>query len=149
MERPALTRRLPILLGGALIVLLIAALVRWLGSPSGMPFGDAPDAPRRVVPEGTRIRVEVLNATPTRGLARRATLYLRDLGFDVVAIGTASERRDSTLVIDRAGNGDWARLVSGALGNAPIEARPDASGYLDVTVLLGTSWTPPPEPLYP
>ncbi|HEY3257878.1 MAG TPA: LytR C-terminal domain-containing protein, partial [Gemmatimonadaceae bacterium] len=29
-------------------------------------------------PANTRIKVEVLNATSTRGLARRATLFLRD-----------------------------------------------------------------------
>ena len=38
---------------------------------------------------GERIRVQVLNATTSRGLARRATFFLRDKGFDVVEIGTA------------------------------------------------------------
>ena len=149
MERPALSRPFILLLAGALALVLLAAVARWLGSPAGLPFGGNGDTPRRMVPEGTRIRVEVLNATTTRGLARRATLYLRDRGFDVVAIGTATEQRDSTLVIDRAGNAEWARLVSRALGDAPVEIRPDSSGYLDVTVLIGASWRPPAQPFYP
>ena len=148
MERPPLSRRTGLLLAGALALVLIAALARWLGAPVGLPFGEGTDVPR-IVPEGTRIRVEVLNATTTRGLARRATLYLRDRGFDVVTIGTATEKRDSTLVIDRAGNAEWARLVSSALGGAPIETRRDTSRYLDVTVLIGASWRPPAEPFYP
>ena len=104
--------------------------------------------PELRAPEGTRIRVQVLNATRTRGLARRATRYLRDRGFDVVEVGTASEQRDSTLVLDRSGHPDWSELV-GRLFDAPVEARPDSSRYLDVTVLLGASWRPPAQALDP
>ena len=43
-------------------------------------------------PEGVRIRVQVLTATKTRGLARRATMLLRDRGFDVVETGTLDPR---------------------------------------------------------
>jgi hypothetical protein len=100
-------------------------------------------------PADTRIRVEVMNATKTRGLARRATAFLRDRGFDVVAVGTVAEARDSTLVLDRSGHPEWAALVARSLGNARVESRPDSSRYLDVTVLLGTTWRPPTEPFYP
>jgi hypothetical protein len=108
--------------------------------------------PHRVdgrAPDGVRIRVEVLNATATPGLARRATFHLRDRGFDVVASGNAREPRDSTVVLDRSGNPEWARLVARAMGGAAIEVRPDSSRYLDVTVLVGASWRPPAEPFYP
>ena len=100
-------------------------------------------------PANVRIRVEVLNGTRTRGLARRATLFLRDRGFDVVQVATAPATRDSTLVLDRSGHPEWARLVADALGGARVEARPDSSRYLDITVLLGASWRPPTEPFYP
>jgi hypothetical protein len=100
-------------------------------------------------PAGRRIRVKVLNATPTRGLARRATMLLRDRGFDVVEIGTAGEQLDSSLVLDRSGHPDWAQRVADALGGARVETRPDSSRYLDVTVLLGRTWRPPAEPFYP
>ena len=148
MERPALIRRLALAFGGALLLVMIALMVRWGASPNAGPLLGG-DAPRRIVPEGTRVRVEVLNGTATRGLARRATLHLRDRGFDVVAMGNAPERRDSTLVLDRAGNAEYAKMVAEALGGARIESRADPSGYLDVTVVLGAAWRPPAEPLYP
>lgn len=107
----------------------------------------APAAAR--APEGVRVRVAVLNATKTRGLARRATLYLRDLGYDVVEIGTVTPVRDSTLVLDRSGHPDWARRVGRAMGGARSESRPDSSRYLDVTVLIGANWRAPAEPFYP
>jgi hypothetical protein len=100
-------------------------------------------------PSGTRIRVQVLNATRTRGLARRATMHLRDRGFDVVEMGTDQTPLDSTLVLDRSGHPEWAQLVARALGDGRVLARPDSSRYLDVTVLLGASWRPPAEPFYP
>lgn len=107
--------------------------------------------PARVVPDTVRIKVEVLNATSTRGLGRLATAWLRDKGFDVVGTGTApfAERRDSTVVLDRSGHADWAKLAAEAMGGARVEARPDSLRYVDLTVLIGRSWRPPPQSLYP
>jgi hypothetical protein len=99
-------------------------------------------------PEGVRIKVEVLNATKTKGLARRATSYLRDRGFDVVGSGTESAQRATTLVLDRSKHAEWAQLVGKAM-RATVETRPDSSRYLDVTVILGADWRPPPLPFYP
>ncbi len=139
-------RRIGIAVVATLVVMAIAVVAmraRWADGVGGLP-GRSVRAP-----DGTRIRVEVLNATKTRGLARRATAYLRDRGFDVVATGTSGEALDSTLVLDRSNHPEWATLVARSLGNARVEARPDSSRYLDVTVLLGTSWRPPAEPFYP
>src|SRR5207244_11943187 len=91
-------------------------------------------------PSTPRVRVQVLNATRTRGLARRAMLYLRDQGFDVVEVGTTSAMLDTTLVLDRSRHPEWARNVATSLGAARVESRPDTSRYLDVTVLVGSSW---------
>lgn len=102
-----------------------------------------------VVPKGTRIRVEVLNATTVPGLARRATLYLRDLGFDVVRYAGDPSRRDTSLVLDRTDHPQWAALMSKSLGGAPVEAKADSSRYVDITVLVGASWRPPAKPFHP
>lgn len=114
--------------------------------------GDTPPVSAAATPQfagDDRIRVEVLNATRVRGLARHATLFLRDRGFDVVEVGTTTAR-ESTLVLDRSNHPGYAQRVAQALGGAPrVELRPDTSRYLDVTVLLGTSWRPPPGPFYP
>lgn len=145
MERHPL-RRIAVI--GLAVVLLVAAIatrsaLRHRPTP---PRAPAPDVN---APENTRVRVQVLNATNTRGLARRATTHLRDRGFDVLEIGTWNQQLDSTLVLDRSGHPDWAKRVADALGGARIESRPDSSRYLDVTVLLGRSWRPPSQPFYP
>ena len=98
---------------------------------------------------GQRIRVQVLNATATRGLGRRAMLYLRDRGFDVVEVGTSRRTQDSTIVLDRSRHPEWAQQVAEALGGARVVSRPDSSRYLDVTVILGTTWRLPAQPLRP
>lgn len=101
-------------------------------------------------PAGVRIRVEVINTTRTRGLARRATRVLRDQGFDVVSVSTGGPTIDSTLVLDRSGHPAWASALARLLGpKARSESRPDSSRYLDITVLLGTAWRAPAQPLYP
>jgi hypothetical protein len=102
-----------------------------------------------LVPAGVRIRVEVLNASTVRGLARRATMYLRDRGFDVVEIGNTTDLRDSTLILDRGKNPAWAALAAKAMGGAKIELRPDTLRDVDLTVLVGATWRPPAEPFYP
>ncbi|HEY7409019.1 MAG TPA: LytR C-terminal domain-containing protein [Gemmatimonadaceae bacterium] len=146
MERRRLIRRGAAIAG---VLTLAAVVVLALRDPSTR----APQAVRQRVdaeaPAGVRIRVEVLNATRVRGLARRATMHLRDRGFDVVTVGTSREARDSTVVLDRSGHPDWAALVAKALGGARVEQARDSSRYLDVTVLIGASWRPPAEPFYP
>jgi hypothetical protein len=144
-------------IGRWLLFLLVLAAGGWFGwdyyQDSVAPVAGAPGsfedpAHNVTAPVGVRIKVEVQNATATRGLARQATLYLRDRGFDVVSFGNASERRDSTLVLDRSGHPDWSALVAAAM-KARAESRPDTSRYLDVTVLVGGDWRPPALPFYP
>ena len=100
-------------------------------------------------PPNTRVRVEIINATKTSGLARRVTRLLRDRGFDVVKYATSSTTQDSTVVIDWTQHPEWARLVGQALGGARVETRSDTSRYVDVTVVLGTTWRPPAQPFSP
>jgi len=124
------------------------AAYRYRFAPTETTGSVASEAPVQLVPPGVRIKVEVLNATKVRGLARKATFFLRDRGFDVVSMGTSKEQMATTLVLDRSGHSEWAALVARAL-NARVEVRPDSSRYLDVTVLLGADWHPPPLPFYP
>jgi len=131
-----------------MVLLVVAGAIWFVRRPTVQPTA-AGRSVRVYAPSGVRIKIEVVNATRTRGLARRATLFLRDAGFDVVRVTTDTARRDTTLVLDRSGHPDWASLVAKALGGARVQARPDSSRYLDVTVLLGASWRPPSEPFYP
>lgn len=136
------------------LVLVLGGLWWWMrdGVPTGTARSVAAERAepvRRVVPAGTRIRVEVLNGTGQRGLARRGTTAMRDAGFDVVSTGNYAERIDSSLVIIRTGNAEWAKLAVRALGAARTEVRADSSRYVDLTIVLGTLWRPPPLPLDP
>jgi hypothetical protein len=137
--------------GRMIVAALVLGILAWIGwrewterKEEAARYGPA-DAR---APEGTRIKVEVLNGTKTRGLARRATRYLRDRGFDVVGSGTAAEPLDSTLVIDRSSHPEWAFIVGRAM-KAKVSSQPDSSRYLDVTVILGSDWRPPSKPFYP
>jgi hypothetical protein len=143
VEPRTLTR---IIVAGVVVLIAIGVATIVRGTRSAPRASYATDVR---APEGARVRVEVLNATRVRGLARRATMHLRDRGFDVVSTGTTQPARDSTLVIDRSNHPQWAALVAKALGATRVESRPDTSRYLDVTVLLGDAWRPPAEPFYP
>ncbi|HEU4566352.1 MAG TPA: LytR C-terminal domain-containing protein [Gemmatimonadaceae bacterium] len=150
MERRTLRR---LAAGGALLLIAVGAalyLARARGSATRMGAITAV-LPRRDAraPDTVRIKVEVLNASTVRGLARRATMHLRDRGFDVLYTGSSSERYDSTVVLDRSGHPEWARIAADAMGGGRVESRPDSSRYLDLTILVGATWRPPPEPLYP
>ena len=100
-------------------------------------------------PEGVRVRVQVLNSTKTRGLARRATMLLRDRGFDVVETGTIAQGRDTTMVLDLSGHPDWANRIAQIFAPAKVAARADSSRYLAIAVVLGETWRPPAQPFNP
>jgi len=139
---------------GTLALLVVGAIGAWAwgrtgeGGAGAAPPVQGAEVPR-LVPTGTRIRVEVINTTTVRGQARRVTLYLRDAGFDVVKFAGEGPPLDSTVVIDRTGHPAWAELASKALGGAAIEVRPDSSRYVDLTVLVGRIVRTPPEAFYP
>jgi hypothetical protein len=136
-----------VLVLGTLILLVAVVVTGFITrrvSGTAFGFGSADHAPA-----GTRVRVQVLNATSIRGLAQRATDHLRDRGFDVVEIGTNREKMDSTLVLDRSNHPDWAKRAAAALGAAKVLSRPDTSRYVDITVLIGASWRPPAQPFHP
>ncbi len=131
------------------VLLLTCGAIARLYLRSGPRMRGASGAVEHVVPSGTHIKVEVLNATDTKGLARRAMLAMRDAGFDVVFFGNSTERADTTRVIDRSGHAEWATLAARALGRAHVEEVPDSSRFLDLTILVGRNWTPPLQPLNP
>ena len=149
-----------ITLGVVALVAVTAGVVRFRTSGSGGAVRQTPVS-RQTEPStssslreprwvgGTRITVEVLNATKVRGLARRAALTLRDQGFDVVSTGTNRDPFDGTQVLDRTGHRDWALQAARAMGGATVLVRPDSSRDVDLTVLIGASWRPPSQPFYP
>lgn len=140
-----------------LLALALGGAAWWLAVRARPAGGADPAVPvavetppvERVVPEGTRVRVEVLNGTTQRGLARRATRAMRDAGFDVVASGNGDGETDSSVVYVRSGRMDWGAWAVTALGGARLVTRPDSSRDLDLTIVVGRRWRPPPEPFDP
>lgn len=141
-------RRLGVAAAALVVVLAIGAAIAVVARRQHRPSAAQPAVDARA-PAGVRIRVQVLNGTKVRGLARRATMLLRDRGFDVVETGTINEARDTTLVLDLSGHPDWAARVARVFVPARVVVRPDSSRYLDIAVVLGSTWRPPAEPFYP
>jgi hypothetical protein len=145
-------RRWHLLVGILVLVVVAAAALLFQqrrAQATGAKAAGLLRAPEVRAPEGVRIRVQVLNATKTRGLARRATMLLRDRGFDVVENGTLPQQRDTTLVLDLSGHPEWANRLAQIFAPAKVTVRADSSRYLDITVVIGTTWRPPSQPFYP
>ena len=144
-------RKLLIGLSTALLLVVLSASAVVMSARNAPALSVTTPGRRTEVraPEGVRIRVQVLNTTKTRGLARRATRLLRDRGFDVVELGTVGPTIDTTVVLDLSGHPDWAESVAKVMAPARTRARRDSSRYLDIAVLIGSTWRPPAEPLYP
>lgn len=123
---------------------LAPSWMRWATSAAGRSLPA-----ERVVPADTRVKVEVLNASDTRGAARAAASVLRDAGFDVVYFGNSSERHDSTVVLDRTGHADWVILAKRVMAPARSEVSPDSTRLVDLSIFIGSLWRAPSEPFRP
>ena len=129
-------------LAGALaLAAVVVSVVVLLSSRGG---GGAAVAGAEVSAPAERVRVEVLNAGGVSGVARDATVRLRDVGFDVVHFGNARAfDQESSVVIDRVGRPDLAEAVANALGIRNVRTEPDPNLFVEVTVLLGRTWSGP------
>lgn len=127
-----------LLLTLAAVAVLATSLVAGLGGAAGK--GEAPGAPEAL--PAHRVRVEVLNAAGVSGLARAVTERLRLEGFDVVYYGNApaSFSRDTSVVVDRAGDPAAARQVADVLRIARVRTLADTTLYLEATVVVGRDW---------
>lgn len=137
MEQPR--RRVLLALIGLGIVLAggVAGALLDRGEP-------APSRTPAVVAGDERVIVEVLNGSGQRGLARAATRALRQAGFDVVYFGTAGDSVRVTQVLARRGDSAVAVRVARALGTTRARVVLDTLLRVDVTVLLGDDYKPPP-----
>ena len=93
------------------------------------------------------VEIQVLNGGGVPGMAGLATEALRRDSFDVVEFGNASDfdPERPSVVLSRAGNPSMAWAVADSLGISNVLSEPDPNLYVDVTVVLGSEWTEPPE----
>ena len=154
-DAPRRRRKGGVIVGGLLVV-LVGASIGWWQLRDTPADNDAQGTMAAVTdssaraPHDTRVRVRVLNASGTRGYARRATLELRDRGFDVVDYDTEQGAgRDKTVILSHTGHADWAARLQRALGTGTIEERADSLRYMDLTVFVGRDWKPATKTLRP
>lgn len=140
MEFPQVVRSRAVAVIGVLVAFAAVALLIRAGST------DAVGGHLYPVPgEADRIEVEVLNASGRQGVARVGTRTLRRQGVDVVFFGNADTTADSTRLILRRGSRERAEELQKLLGIGKIEALPDSTRRVDVTVILGRDWKAPEE----
>lgn len=153
-DSPARSRRAMRWLTSVIVLVVVGgAVAGWFRAsdatepPSAQPPSPADTSAR--APAGTRVRVRVLNATTTRGLAKRATMVLREFGYDVVDFDNVKTKRSTTLVLAHSGHDAWAQRLRRAMGVGAIEATTDSLRFVDLTVLVGRDWKPPAQPFRP
>ena len=138
------------------LVLLVAggSVVAWwtrgggTDAPTGRSAVATTDTTARP-PQNQHVRVRVVNASGVNGLARRATLYLREFGYDVVDFSSSSAGGASTRIVVHTGHRDWGERRQRALGVGTVGADADSSRYVDLTVFIGRDWRVPTETLGP
>ena len=123
-----------IALGGAgMVVLAGAAIFVWrLLNPPVIPYVET-EGPRMV------IQVDVVNASNVRRAGKRVMEFLRERGFDVVELSTATELADSSMVIDRLGDRTSALKVATVLGIADsmVVSNLDSMLFVRASVIVG------------
>jgi hypothetical protein len=137
LEQPV--RRLALIGAGVLLLAFLA--VKYRSAPSALPDHAFP-----IPGEPNRLTVEVLNGTGRAGLARTATRVLRRGGLDVVFFGTAEGGPSKvTQLLVRRGDSTASRRAARLLGVGVTTWAPDSTRRVDLTVILGADYVPPPE----
>jgi len=123
---------------GAAAVLLFAFGQR-LASPR--PDPERLHNPGNLI--GDFIQLEVMNGAGVDGLAAEMSDYLRDVGFDVVAVDNYVQSDVArTVVMDRIGNPDAAQQIALALGleEDRIQQELKPTWFLDASVIIGQDY---------
>jgi len=90
----------------------------------------------------TVIQVSILNGSGKNGLAKKATLFLRRRGYDVVETGNTDSVRYSA-IIDYVGDTVSAMRVARAIGldKQHIRVEIDSSLFLRCAIVLGKDYS--------
>ena len=122
-----------------LLVFLAYALFVRFGTPRVDPLRESNPGDL----EGARIQVEVLNGSGVDRLAALARTYLRERGFDVIAVGNyARSDVEESFILDHVGDRPAAEKVAAAIGLPPdrIEDASSPDALHDVSLVLGMDY---------
>ena len=84
--------------------------------------------------------VEILNGTPSKGLAKKSAEIFQSFGYDVVSVGNAEkEDYDNTIILDKLSNSEAAKNVASVIRCSSISDASSAGGQstADFTIILG------------
>lgn len=84
--------------------------------------------------------IEILNGTPTKGLAKKAAEIFQSFGYDVLSVDNADrEDYDQTQVVDRFSNADAAKSIADVIRCKQTRQQQGAqdSAVADFTIILG------------
>lgn len=105
-------------------------------TPWPPPVSRAPDGKRLTVPP-SQINVQVVNASGTPGMAEKASLQLRSIGFNAQPSDQSSKKRQTSAIRYPAGLAKSARTVSYATDADMTES---AKVY-STTLYVGKDWS--------
>lgn len=96
-------------------------------------------------PEKGMVRIDVLNGTPVKGLAKSLAEIYQGYGYEIASVGNAdSFDYDKTVVIDHTNNPDAAKEIAGIIKCSRVTAEPDgpaadeeAGPIVYYTVIIG------------
>ena len=84
--------------------------------------------------------VEILNGTPSKGLAKKTAEIFQSFGYDVVSVGNADkENYEKTIILDKLSNPDAAKNVASVIRCSTITDSSTSVGQTtaDFIVILG------------
>ncbi len=84
--------------------------------------------------------IEILNGTPTKGLAKKAAEIFQSFGYDVVSVDNAErEDYDKTQVLDRFSNADAAKNIASVIrcSSTSLQSLAQGEAAADFTIILG------------
>jgi hypothetical protein len=85
------------------------------------------------------IQLDILNGCGEDGIAKKARIYLKNRGFDVVQVGNFDKIVDVSYVIDRKGDIESAKMLAKAIGikDSLLQIVIDSSMSLDCSIVIG------------
>ncbi len=86
--------------------------------------------------------VEILNGTSTQGLAKKTEELYASFGYDVVTIGNSEDEIEETVLIDRIGNPELAKVVGQVIRcnniqTVQLSSDSGSETNVDFTIILG------------
>ncbi len=108
--------------------------------PGELP--EAVAAVRETEPAMDLVRLEVLNASGRKDLARLVTKYLRKKGFDVIDFGTYGSVEKQTKIVNCSDNLEGALRLRETLGLRGLEiySKVDRIGIVQARIILGADF---------